>query len=137
MEGVADRLLFAGRLPLAEAFGYVRRADVCLAPFPVWPPTYLSATPTKLVEYLAMGRPVVAGDHPDQRRVIEDSGAGVIVPPTAEAFAAAISALLADPAGAEAMGARGPAWVAAHRDYAALSRTVEAVYDQLLRRLQT
>jgi glycosyltransferase involved in cell wall biosynthesis len=132
--GVGDRLLFTGRLPLAEALGYVRRADVCLAPFPVWPPTYLSATPTKLVEYLAMGRPVVAGDHPDQRRVIESSGAGVIASPGCEAFAAAILGLLADPVRAEAMGARGPPWVAAHRDYAHISRTVEAVYDRLLRR---
>jgi glycosyltransferase involved in cell wall biosynthesis len=136
-EGVADRLLFTDRLPLLEALSYVRGADVCVAPFPVSPPTYLSATPTKLVEYLAMGRPVVAGDHPDQRQVIEASGGGVIVPATAEAFAAAITALLADPAGAEAMGACGPAWVAAHRDYAILSRTVEAVYDTLLHQSPT
>ena len=132
--GVLDRLLFTGRLPLVEALGYVRRADVCLAPFPVWPKTYLSATPTKLVEYLAMGRPVVATDHPDQRRVIEESGAGVIVDPTAQAFAAAITPLLSDPEGAEAMGALGPPWVAAHRDYAAISRAVTLVYDAILER---
>ena len=132
--GVVDRLLFTGQLPLAQALGYVRRADACLAPFPLWPPTYLSATPTKLVEYLAMGRPVVASDHPDQRRVIEGNGAGVIVPANAEAFAEAIAAFLADPPRADAMGARGPAWVAAHRDYAVISRTVAAVYDRLLRR---
>jgi glycosyltransferase involved in cell wall biosynthesis len=131
-EGVADRLLFTGRLPLAEALGYVRRADVCLAPFPLVPPTYLSATPTKLVEYLAMGRPVVASEHPDQRRVIEASGAGVVTA-DADAFAAAILALLADPAGAEAMGARGPGWVAAHRDYRVINAAVEAVYDRLWR----
>ena len=112
----------------------MRRADVCLAPFPTWPPHYLSATPTKLVEYLAMGRPVVAGDHPDQRRVIEESGAGLIAPATAEGFAAAITHLLAAPAEAEAMGARGPAWVAEHRDYAAISEAVAEVYDRLLTR---
>ena len=130
--GVADKVMFTGHLPLPETLSYVRRADVCLAPFPVWPETYLSATPTKLVEYLAMGRPVVAADHPDQRQTIEASGAGVIAPPTAGDFAAAIVGLLGDPAAAEAMGAKGPPWVARHRDYAALSVLVAGVYDGLL-----
>ena len=129
-----DRLVFTGHLPLAEALTYVRRADVCLAPFPVWPETYLSATPTKLVEYLAMGRPVVATDHPDQRRALEESGAGMIVDRTPEAFADATCRLLGDPAAAEAMGARGPAWVAANRHYAAISARVGSVYDRLLKR---
>ncbi len=129
--GAADRLLFTGALPLDEALRYVRRADVCLSPFPV-SPTYLSATPTKLVECLAMGRPVVATDHPDQRQVLEESGAGRIAPASAEGFAAAVAALLRDPAHAEAMGAHGPAWVAAHRDYAAISEGVAAVYRRLL-----
>jgi glycosyltransferase involved in cell wall biosynthesis len=130
-EGVADRVVFTGHLPLAEALAYVRRADVCLAPFPV-DPTYLSATPTKLVEYLAMGRPVVATDHPDQRRVIEDSGAGTIVEASAAALARGVIHLLRDPGRAEAMGARGPAWVAANRNYAVLSEDVRRVYDGLL-----
>jgi len=133
-QGMSERLIFTGHLPLIEALAYVRRADVCLAPFPTWPALYLSATPTKLVEYLAMGRPVVASDHPDQRRVIEQSGAGLIVSNGPESFAAAILGLLANPGDAEAMGARGPAWVAAHRDYAVLSRTVAEVYDRLLGR---
>jgi glycosyltransferase involved in cell wall biosynthesis len=130
--GVAERLLFTGRLPLAQMLAYVRRAEVCLSPFPVWPPTYLSATPSKLVDYLAMGRPVVATDHPDQRDVIRQSGAGVIVEPTAAAMANAAIALMSDPAAAEAMGARGPAWIAAHRDYAVISKQVAAVYRALL-----
>ncbi len=130
--GVSERLIFTGHLTLTEALAYVRRADLCLAPFPTWPKTYLSATPTKLVEYLAMGRPVVATDHPDQRQVIEESGAGVIVAPTAEGFAAAIADLLSDRERAEGMGAKGPPWVAAHRDYAVISRKVAAVYDALL-----
>lgn len=132
--GVTDRLAFTGHLPLIQALAYVRRADVCLSPFPVQPPTYLSATPTKLVEYLAMGRPVVASDHPDQRLVIEDSGAGLISTFTAEGFAAAIGVLLADLEAAEAMGARGPQWVAENRDYAAISKTVAEVYRRLIAR---
>jgi glycosyltransferase involved in cell wall biosynthesis len=127
-----SRIVFTGYLPLAEALAYVRRADVCLAPFPVWPQTYLSATPTKLVEYLAMGRPVVATDHPDQTQVLQESGAGVIVARTPEGFAHAICMFLDDPVSAEEIGARGPAWVAAHRDYAAIGARVASVYARLM-----
>jgi glycosyltransferase involved in cell wall biosynthesis len=74
-EEVADRLIFTGHLPLARALGYVRRADVCLSPCPP-NPLLVVGTPTKLVEYLAMGRPVVANDHPDQREVLEASSTG-------------------------------------------------------------
>jgi glycosyltransferase involved in cell wall biosynthesis len=56
----------------------------------------------------------------------------VIAPATAEGFAAAIAALLNDPAHAKVMGAKGPAWVAAHRDYAVISQAVAALYDRLL-----
>jgi len=132
-QGVTDRLLFTGHLPLVQALAYVRRADVCLSPFPVWPHTYLSATPAKLVDYLAMGRPVVATDHPDQRQVLSQSGAGVLVDDVT-GMGGAVIALLRDPSAAEAMGACGPAWVAAHRDYGAISDTVAAVYRRLLER---
>jgi hypothetical protein len=37
------------------------------------------ASPTKLVEYMALGKAVVANDHPDQRMVLEQSGAGICV----------------------------------------------------------
>ena len=131
-EHVADRLVFTGRLPLVQALGYVRRATVCLAPCPK-DPILLPGTPTKLVEYLAMGRPVVANDHPDQMHVLHASGAGLVAPLSPRGFADAIDQLLADPAAAEAMGERGPAWVAANRSYDVLSTRVFAAYTSLLR----
>jgi glycosyltransferase involved in cell wall biosynthesis len=131
-EEVADRMIFTGHLALDRALGYVRRANICLSPCPRDPLLSLG-TPTKLVEYLAMGRPVVANDHPDQEQVLNLSGAGLIAPLSSEGFANAIDKLLVDPAGAETMAARGPGWVAAHRSYAALSKLVVSVYAELLR----
>jgi len=71
-------VVFVGQLPQPEALVYVQESDVCTSPF--YPtPILQSASPTKLVEYL---RPAtrVANDHPEQRRVIEDSGAGICTP---------------------------------------------------------
>jgi glycosyltransferase involved in cell wall biosynthesis len=131
-EEVADRLIFIGHLPLARALGYVRRADVCLSPCPPHP-LLLVGTPTKLVEYLAMGRPVVANDHPDQREVLEASGAGLVTDLSSEGFAEAIAMLLSDKAAAESMAMRGPPWIAVHRSYAIHAELVSSVYSQLIR----
>ena len=48
-----------------------------------------------------MGRPVVANDHPDQREVLEASGAGLVTDLSSEGFAEAIAILLSDKAAAD------------------------------------
>lgn len=122
--GVADRLVMPGFVPLAQALGYVKRADVCLSPFEMTP-TQEVATPTKLVEYLALGRPVVASVHYDQAHVLSSSGAGYVTELSAEGMGEGAARLFADPVKAETMGARGAAWVKANRDYAAIADDVE------------
>src|SRR5205823_1059805 len=96
-------------------------------------PMLVVGTPTKLVEYLAMGRPVVANDHPDQREILEASGAGLITDLSPEGFAAAITILLSDRTAAESMAVRGPPWITAHRSYAMLAEVVSSVYSELIR----
>jgi glycosyltransferase involved in cell wall biosynthesis len=121
---IGSSVVFVGQLPQPEALVYVQESDVCTSPF--YPtPILQSASPTKLVEYLAAGKPVVANDHPEQRRVIEDSGAGICTPYDEGAFAAAILSLLEDPARCRAMGERGRRYVIEHRSYGAIADLVE------------
>jgi glycosyltransferase involved in cell wall biosynthesis len=118
-------VIFVGQLPQAAALQYVQEADVCVSPF--FPtPILRSASPTKLVEYLAMGKAVVANDHPEQRRVIDESGAGICVAWDESTFAAAILGLLRDPEEARAMGQRGRAYVRQHRSYGVIADKVES-----------
>lgn len=122
--GLIDAIEFTGQRPWEEALQYVLEADVCVSPFyPI--PILNSTSPTKLVEYMAMGRPVVANDHPEQKRLIEESGAGICVPWDEQAFAAAIAELLLNPELANNMGKRGPDFVAAHREYGMIAERVE------------
>ena len=130
--GLSDDVIWVPFLPLAKALSYVKRADICLALCPDTPPLSV-ASPTKLVEYLAMARPVVANEHPDQRWVIAASGAGLCVPCTADGFAKGIISLLRDPARASVAASRGPAWVREHRSYAHLSANVVSTYQQMLK----
>lgn len=129
--GVIDRMFFTGQLPLGKVFTYVRRADVCLSPVPT-DPTLRPGTPTKLVEYLALGRPVVANPHPDQIAVLNSSRAGLIAELDPASFAQAICALLNDRTAAERRAAAGPDWVNRHRSYKILSEIPVNIYRSLL-----
>jgi len=121
---VSAALVLVGQLPHTEALRYVAEADVCVSPF--FPTPILNSTsPTKLVEYMAMGKAVVANDHPEQRLVIAESGAGVCVAWDETAFAQAILRLLRDPALTRGMGERGREWVLQHRTYGAIADLVE------------
>lgn len=131
--GLHSSVVFVGHLPQAQALKYVRDADVCVSPF--YPtPILRSASPTKLVEYMAMGKPVVANDHPEQRRVIEESGAGYCVPYEEQPFADAVVRLLEDPEGAKSMGERGRRYVLEHRTYAAIAAAVELQFLDVVQR---
>ena len=122
--GVLPAVVLTGQLPWLEALEYVRQAEICVSPFfPI--PILNSTSPTKLVEYMAMGRPVVANDHPEQRLLIEESGAGICVAWDEEAFADAIVELMKNPGRAREMGERGPPYVAKHREYSIIARSVE------------
>lgn len=122
--GLESAVVMVGHVPRARALEYVRDADVCVSPF--YPTPILNSTsPTKLVEYMAMGKAVVANDHPEQRLVIEESGAGYCVPWDEAEFARAIVALLNAPEQAREMGERGRRYVTEHRSYARIADVVE------------
>lgn len=127
--GIQSRVRFTGFIPMEQAWALAASAAVCVSP--ISPTQVLRvASPTKLVEYLALGRPVVCNDHPEQSEIIHSTQAGLCVPWSAGDFAAAIVELLADPERAEAMGRRGPAWVQAQRTYPTIAQRVWAVYQR-------
>jgi putative colanic acid biosynthesis glycosyltransferase WcaI len=67
--------------------------------------------PSKLIDFMAVGRPVVLAAAGEAARLVERSGAGVVVPPEdPEALAEAIRSLAGQPAEARAMGERGRAF---------------------------
>jgi len=122
--GVFDSVVFVGQLPQSKALQYVQDADVCVSPlYPT--PVFEVASPTKLVEYMAMGKAVVANTHPDQQFLIEQSGGGYCVPYEEEAFAKAILALLRAPEMAHTMGERGRRYALQHRTYGTIADIVE------------
>lgn len=127
---LGDAVIFTGALPRNEALKYVTQASVGVSPF--YPTPVLNSTsPTKLIEYMAMCRPVVANDHPDQSTVIMESKAGYCVAYDKALFSEAIVKLLKNKIEAREMGIRGRQYVENHRSYAVLSRQLEKKYYAL------
>ncbi len=128
--GVSEAVTFTGFLPREKALQYVAKADVCVSPF--YPTPILNSTsPTKIVEYMAMGKPVVANDHPEQSLIIEESGGGICVPYSEAAFAKAIIEVLSNRKDAKRMGVKGQTYVEKNRDYKCIAEFVERKYFEI------
>ncbi|MET0304801.1 MAG: glycosyltransferase family 4 protein [Solirubrobacterales bacterium] len=79
-------------------------------------PIFEGALPTKLLEAMAAGRPVVLAARGEAARLVEAEGCGLVVEPEdPRALAAALTTLAGDPARRAAMGAAGRA--AAEREF--------------------
>jgi glycosyltransferase involved in cell wall biosynthesis len=129
--GVTHAVEFTGQMPMREALERVARAAVCVSPFY---PTFVlrSTSPTKLIEYMAQGKPIIANDHPEQKDVLQSSGSGICVSWSAENFAEAMLSLLGDPSAAAEMGAHGPTWVAENRTYKRIADQIYRKYIEVL-----
>lgn len=110
-----DNLRFYGAVPKAEMPDWINAADVGAAVLQD-NPTFRTVYPNKVFDYMACARPtLLAIDGIARKLVVDDAQAGVFAPPERPAeLAAAILCLKNDPAGRDAMGRRGRAWVAAN-----------------------
>lgn len=129
---VSDEVIFTGQVPYFEVPNYIAAADVCLAPIrPL--PLYKVSSPTKLFEYMAVGKPVVANKEiPEHQEVLGESGSGVLVSFDPNAFTEGVLELLNNPEKAKEMGDKGREWVISNRSYEILARRVENRYFELL-----
>lgn len=126
--GVADQVIWTGWVPIETAWGYVALSDVGLSPIPRGPLLDCSS-PTKIIEYLALGLPVVCNDNPDQAFILERCGSGRCVPYTAEDFAnAAVEMLALSPGERDIMIHNGQDYVENHRDYRQIAQQVADAY---------
>jgi len=86
-----------------------------------------------LIEAMAAGKPVVVADSGAAREILEDGAQGLLVPPgDAEALAAAVTRLLAEPQLARAMGQRGQTRVQERFGVRQYVEGVQAIYAELL-----
>ncbi|MEX2161175.1 MAG: glycosyltransferase family 4 protein [Anaerolineales bacterium] len=125
-----DNLQFLPPSPKDKMPEVLAAADACLA---ILKPVKLYATvyPNKVFDYLAAGRPVLLAIDGVIRKVVEEAGAGIFVPPgDPAALAQAIRAMASQPGEARRMGASGRVYLQQHFDRAALARQMQTVIEE-------
>lgn len=96
--GVGERVLMTGRLAHGRALELLSACDVCVSPHvPNADGSRFFGSPTKLFEYMGLGKAIVASDLEQIGAVIEHERNGLLHPPgDVAAAAAAIERLLGD-----------------------------------------
>ncbi len=105
--GLADRVRFTGLLAPGEVPSRLAACDILLSPhLPFEDGSPFFGSPTKLFEYLAAGRPVVASRLGQIGRIVRDGETGFLHDPgDGEGFRDGVRRLAADPARRREMGA--------------------------------
>ncbi|MPM98241.1 GDP-mannose-dependent alpha-(1-6)-phosphatidylinositol monomannoside mannosyltransferase [bioreactor metagenome] len=126
--GIEDRFIFTGVVPYDRVPVYINASDVCAAPFILARNEKIGLSPLKLYEYMACGKPVVAGSISGVADAIEASKGGLSVPPeNPEALAEAISNLLDNQDLRAGMGLRGLVYVTENYSWYNVAKQVERV----------
>ena len=90
--GIEDKVIFTGGVSHEEVPYYIASADICVASFEDTPVSRCKS-PLKIVEYLASGKPIVASNVGEVRRMV--GGVGILVEPnSAKSLAEGILFLL-------------------------------------------
>jgi colanic acid biosynthesis glycosyl transferase WcaI len=105
-----DNVHFHPQVPMVESPTLLASSDALLVPLSAHP-TFEGFVPSKLVDYMAVGRPVVLSAAGEAARLVRSSGGGIVVAPEQPAaLAASLMQLANEPGRLKEMGERGRAF---------------------------
>lgn len=129
---LGERVRLTGRLTHPQIHQSIAAGDIGLALLHP-DPNYLESLPTKLFEYMMLGKPVVVSDFPLWKGIVEEVGCGYAVDPLdLDAVCRAIDRLLSDPAGRRRMGQRGRRAVLDRYNWTTQEEKLVRFYQDLL-----
>jgi len=132
--GIRGDVVFTGYVDFREVPDFIAAANLGISAVPPLD-FYKVSSPIKMLEYMAMAKPVVANEEiPDQKEVMGVSGGGILVRFDAESFAEAIIKILDNPDRAEELGRRGRDWVIENRSYDLIASELENGCLRVLKR---
>jgi glycosyltransferase involved in cell wall biosynthesis len=116
-------------VPVDKVVPYILAMDIPLVTL-VDDPLFSLFVPSKLYDYMACARAVIANVPGETQRIIEESKAGIVVPGgDSGALVSVIKRLAADPHGCEKMGRNG-------REYVIRNFDRNRIADSLVTRLE-
>ncbi|MFI5605894.1 glycosyltransferase family 4 protein [Amycolatopsis sp. NPDC051903] len=129
--GLANQVEFTGRVSDADLLRYLSAADVCLSPDPLNPLNDVS-TMNKVMEYMAMSKPIVSFELREARVSAGDAALYAPANDVTE-FAKLVAVLLDDPQERARMGALGKARVSGPLAWENSQQALLAAYVRAIR----
>lgn len=128
---LGDAVQLTGWLPRSRALALAGAAEVGVCALPD-NSVFNSMSPTKAVELMALGLPIVVTEHPDQGALVRAGRCGFCTAYDTGEFAQAVLSLLRDTDAARDMGQNGREHVRANRSYAYMAEFLAARYEALM-----
>lgn len=124
--GCDKALKITGRIPHPEVTAHIGLFDIAVSP-----KTTFYASPMKIPEYMAMGKPVVAPDTENIHDLIQNQHSGLLFEPeNADALSLSLKILIADKKKREAIGLAGLAEVQTRLNWQNTAQTIVKTYHK-------
>ncbi len=129
--GVADLVLFAGRLPRERMPGVLAASDACLIHLRK-SSLFEKVIPSKIFETMALGRPMIMGVEGESREIVLQAEAGLpMEPESPESLLAAIDRLRTEPGLRERCGRLAKQFVRQNYDRETLARRYLTLLEEV------
>jgi glycosyltransferase involved in cell wall biosynthesis len=132
--GLKNYFIFTGFLKTEVLIEYLSLADICVAPYKPMPHYGVMKieTPLKVVQYMAMGKPVVMSRVSEENVVSWSNGGMLIDPGDPKKLADALTNLVEDQKARKIMGRRGRDYVEHNLRWSSIAEKLSEIYKSLL-----
>lgn len=130
--GLADDIIWAGRVPMSEIPAFISAADACVLLFNT-NNGHVTGRSIKILEYMSCARPVIVSETPELSHFVDHHQSGIVVKPSDQNRAGdKILQLLNDDALKESLGQSGRRAVEEHYQWAHTAKKIEKLCVSLI-----
>jgi glycosyltransferase involved in cell wall biosynthesis len=130
--GISDHIIFTGHVDTNSLIHLIHLSNLTVSPIPPTP-NFIVSSPTKVIESIGLGTPVLANKEiPDQYEIITKSKGGLLVAYKEKAFSEAIVQMMNNKELLKTFAESGKAFIINNRSYKKLSEKVVETYKKML-----